>query len=76
MAIAIGVVRPYVAQRKYGIQLRRLGNGMADRRAPIPRPSNDWWKTMTTYRTANSLPALPRVSPMMTEWNMTPVHSR
>ncbi len=71
-AIAIGVVRPYPEQRNHGSQERRLGNGMADMRAPIPRPSNDWWKTRTGYNVLNSAPVVPRFKPMITEWKITP----
>ena len=42
MAMAIGVVSPYAVQKYQGRLLKRLGNGIADRRAPIPRPSKDW----------------------------------
>jgi hypothetical protein len=42
MAIEVGVVRPYKAQRAHGIQLLLRGKGILDNRAPIPRPSKDW----------------------------------
>ena len=47
MAMEMGVVRPYAAQRSQGSA--DLGaKGIADMRAPMPRPSKDWWNTRTT----------------------------
>ena len=45
--MAMGVVSPYAEQRSQG-RMERGAKGMADMRAPMPRPSKDWWKTRTT----------------------------
>ena len=66
-AIPIGVVSVNSAAPSHG-RSDEEGTGRSESRAPIPRPSKNWWKTKTIKSdTKAELLATPSVRPTMKE---------